>query len=194
MNAKLDDGATGPDSPSIAVPPATLYLHGDGPPANPVNLTLNNDQPTNPQSQTKRKDSPPINFNSGNLWKEVGTWTTLAVNTTPAELEVWLGLKNTDDTNTAFDLQVVVNGDLDHPAGLTRCIIGLRNGVNLAKLVKVEDLEFEGGTMSITLRTRIGTNPNGSRCSGRDASHSNATGLRVWFDSTTRASKLEVQP
>ena len=117
VNAKLDDGATGPDSPSIAVPPATLYLHGDGPPANPVNLTLNNDQPTNPQSQTKRKDSPPINFNSGNLWKEVGTWTTLAVNTTPAELEVWLGLKNTDDTNTAFDLQVVVNGDLDHPAG-----------------------------------------------------------------------------
>ncbi len=77
--------------------------------------------------------------------------------------------------------------------GLQRCIKGLRNGVNLAKLITLENLALgEGGALSITLETRIGTNPNGSRCSGPDASHSNATGLRVWFDSTTRASKVVV--
>jgi hypothetical protein len=47
------------------------------------------------------------------------------------------------------------------------------------------------GTLSLTLRTRIGTNPDGTRCSGSDASHSNAAGLRVYFDSVSRASKLQ---
>jgi hypothetical protein len=38
--------------------------------------------------------------------------------------------------------------------------------------------------------TRIGTLPDGSKCPGPGGSHSNATGLRVYYDASTRPSRF----
>jgi hypothetical protein len=44
--------------------------------------------------------------------------------------------------------------------------------------------------------TRIGTNPDGSKCSGPGGSHNNAVGLRLYYDSPTRPSRFgaEISP
>jgi hypothetical protein len=42
---------------------------------------------------------------------------------------------------------------------------------------------------SLTIRTRIGTNPNGTKCAG----HSNAVGLRLYYDSTSQPSRIGAQ-
>jgi hypothetical protein len=49
-----------------------------------------------------------------------------------------------------------------------------------------------GDVLSVTLLARVGTDADGGRCKGRGASHANATGLRVYFDSATRASGLGI--
>jgi len=40
--------------------------------------------------------------------------------------------------------------------------------------------------LSLKILTRIGTNPDGTKCGG----HNNAVGLRLYFDATSRVSKL----
>ena len=95
VNAKLDDLVDGPVSaPSTGVPPATLYLHGNGIPPLPGTLFLDDEAPTVPQNQSKRMDSLPINFNGGNLWKVVGTPLTLGGDMIPAAVYVYGGLKS----------------------------------------------------------------------------------------------------
>ncbi len=205
---KVDDGlSVSPDLPAVPLSPfsadvtvtitvvrpaaaGALFLHGTG-----ATLLLDNVSPT--ASTPKQKDSLAINFNNGNPWKDIGTWTASGPNmATPTALDAWIGLKNSDDTNTAFDLQAEVyqNNTTLVASGLSRCIKGVRNGPNLAKLVTVTLAPGTvNGTLSLKLRTRIGTNPNDTRCSGTDASHSNAIGLRVYFDATSFVSKLVVQ-
>jgi len=87
---------------------ASFYLHGTGPNANPPTLFLDNNAPT--ASTAKYRDSSGVNFSGGNLWKEIGTWTTGAtgVLTEFNNLHVWLGLKNSDDIGTRFDLRAEV--------------------------------------------------------------------------------------
>jgi hypothetical protein len=68
----------------------------------------------------------------GNAWKDVGSWavspTSLASGSLTAlsDLHVWLGLQNSDDQGTNFDLRAEVskNGALV-ASGLTRCITGV---------------------------------------------------------------------
>lgn len=106
-------------------------------------------------------------------------------------LTVWLGLKNSDDMGTRFDLRAEVYRDNELVAsGQTHCITGVvRNAAN-AKEVDVSFDAFPpeefGGTedLSIKILTRIGTNPDSTFCGG----HSNATGLRLYFDSVSRPS------
>lgn len=50
-----------------------------------------------------------VNFNNGNPWKEIGTWSATAPSTngtftTLNDLHVWLGLKNSDDQSAHFDV------------------------------------------------------------------------------------------
>jgi hypothetical protein len=47
-----------------------------------------------------------------------------------------------------------------------------------------------GDVLSLKLSTRIGTNPDGSRCSGPGGSHSSALGLRVYFDAVSRSARF----
>ena len=178
-------------------PPVNLsfYLHGIGPANNPSTLFLDQTAPT--AATAKFKDSPAINFSGGNLWKEVGQWPAapaLAVGTLTSlsNLRVWLGLKNSDDQGTRFDLRAEVykNGTLV-AAGETYCIQDVTRNPNLAKEVTVSFAPFApvtfNGTsdeLSLKVLTRIGTNGAGACCVG----HKNATGLRLYFDASNRAS------
>ncbi len=173
-----------------------LFLHGTGTQANPSSLFLDAAAPTS--SAAKYKDSGAVNFNGGNPWTDIGTWTTTLEGSTsviPTAVDTWVGLKNSDDIGTAFDLRAEVYQDNRIVAsGETRCITGITRNATQAKSVNVPltavDLLTGPGTLRLKLVTRIGTNSNGTRCSGPGFTHSNATGLRVYFDAADRASKL----
>jgi hypothetical protein len=169
-------------------------LHGTGANANPATLFLDSTAPTG--STAKYKDSTSINFNNSNLWKEVGTWTAASVLTngqltTLSDLHVWLGLKNSDDQGTRFDLRAEIykNGVLV-TSGETYCIQNITRNANQAQEVALpfggfDSIAFDGTTDALSLKilTRIGTDGAGAFCGG----HSNAVGLRLYFDATNRA-------
>lgn len=179
------------------LPSETLSLRGTGPDANPSILFLG----SAPIALVpKYRDSAGVKFTGGNVFQEIGTWTTTpsAGNLTSAgDLRTWIGLKNSDDQGTRFDLRAELyrNGNLV-AEGLSRCIQGVTRNPNLAKEVTVAFGSFPttvfGGTDVLALKvlTRIGTNANGSPCGG----HSNAVGLRLYFDSTNRPSSFDQNP
>jgi len=84
-----------------------------------------------------------------------------------------------------------VNDDLVSE-GETLCITGVTRNPSYAKEVTVpfgpvsNGVYEPGDTLSLKLLTRIGTNPDGSKCTG----HNNAVGLRLYYDSPTRPSGL----
>jgi hypothetical protein len=121
--------------------------------------------------------------------------------TGPAKL--WIGLKNSDDQGTQFDLRTELYlNDVLISEGQTLCITGVTRNASYAKEVSVSfgpisDGAYDSGdVLSFKVLTRIGTNPNGSKCSGPGGSHNNAVGLRFYYDSTTRASGFaaEISP
>src|SRR5258706_2748512 len=147
----------------------------------------------------KYKDSASINFNGGNLWKEVGTWTAAASQTSGQlpplnDLHVWLGLKNSDDQGTRFDLRAEVyrNGVLIS-SGQTLCIPDITRNDTQAKEAVVSfggfnSINMNGTTESLSVKilTRVGTNTSCALCTG----HNSAAGLRLYFDITIRPAKL----
>lgn len=187
-----------PKTTAIIQSASPLYLHGAGSSDNPPTIFLNNTAPTG--STAKFKDSSSINFNGGNPWKEIGSWaaqSTLTGGTLTAlsDLHVWLGLKNSDDQGTNFDVRAEVykNGVLVS-SGVTLCVTGVTRNANNAKEVTVSFAPFSAtpfnGTtdvLSVKILTRIGTNVSGSSCGG----HNNAVGLRLYFDASNRASKFD---
>jgi hypothetical protein len=134
------------------------------------------------------------------LLKDIGTWSaapplSAGTLTTLSDLHVWLGLKNSDDQGTRFDLRAEVykNGALV-ATGETFCITGVTRNPALAQEVVVAfgaftPVAFDGSTdvLSLKVRTRIGTNGAGSFCGG----HSNAVGLRLYFDAVSRPAKFD---
>ena len=145
---------------AIAQTSSDYFLHGTGPDNNPPTLLLN---PTAPTAATaKFRDSAAVNFSSGNLWKDIGTWPvqpTFPANTVTAlsDLHVWLGLKNSDDQGTQFDLKADVfkNGTLVS-SGLTRCITGIVRNATNAKEATVafgsfSPVTFNGTTENLSL-------------------------------------------
>lgn len=115
-------------------------------------------------------------------------------NTSPAGL--WLGLKNSDDQGTQFDLRakIYINGILI-TSGQTLCITGVTRNASLAKEVAVpfnavtNGVYNPGDILSLKVLTRIGTTPDGQKCSG----HSSAVGLRMYYDSADRPSGFGAQ-
>jgi PKD repeat protein len=177
-----------------------FYLHGEGAYANPATLSVDDTQPIDPTA--KYKDSPSVNFSRGNPWAEAGTWTV-----TPAfwfgelisltDLHVWLGLKNSDDQGTAFDVQAELykNGVLV-ATGLSRNVTGITRNPSLAKEAAVPFDSFaptmlDGATDVLTLKllARIGTHPDGTKAPG----HANAVGLRLYFDAPSRPAAFTAQ-
>jgi hypothetical protein len=115
----------------------------------------------------------------------------------------WVGLKNSDDQGTQFDLraELYVN-DVLASQGETLCVTGVTRNPSYAKEVTVPFDPISDGTynpgdvLSLRVLTRIGTNPDGSKCSGPGGSHNNAVGLRLYYDSPTRPSRFgaEISP
>lgn len=179
---------------------ATLFLHGSGGTANPPTLSLSTAGPT--ATDASYKDSPSIALSGGNTWKDVGTWQAapaVASGTlsTLGETHVWLGLKNSDDQGTNFDVRIEVakNGTLV-ASGQALCVQGVtRNPANAKEVVisfgPFPATGFNGSTDVLTFKvsTRIGTTGSGASCGG----HSNATGLRVYFDATTRNARFDAR-
>jgi len=191
-------------TPGTSTPGTDLYLHGSGATANPPTLFLDSATPAATTNAGARyKDSTSISFSGGNPWKEVGTWTAAPAQTsgqlsTLSDLHAWLGLKNSDDQGTRFDLRVEVyrNGVL-LTSGETRCILDITRNADLAKEASVAfgsftPVSMNGASDSLSLKilTRVGTTSTGALCGG----HSNAVGLRLYFDSTTRPAKFGYQP
>ena len=110
----------------------------------------------------------------------------------------WIGLKNSDDQGTQFDLRVeLFDNGTPVASGLRRCVTGVTRNPSRATEVVVPWGAFSpvslepDDTLSLRLSTRIGTNPNGTRCSGPGGSHASATGLRLYYDSVSRASRFD---
>jgi thiol-disulfide isomerase/thioredoxin len=181
----------------ISADAPNFYLRGTGPDNNPPTLSLNTAAPT--ATSAKFRDSVSVNFKGGNPWKEIGAWSaapalTAGTLNTLSNLHAWVGLKNSDDQGTRFDLRAeVYRNGLLVAAGERYCIDGVTRNANLAKEVTVAfapfaPLTFNGSSdqVSVKILTRIGTNGTGASCGG----HSNATGLRLYFDATTRMSRF----
>ncbi len=185
-------------TPGLAQTSTDFFLHGTGPDNNPPTLLLNTTAPTG--STEKFRDSAGVNFSGGNAWKEIGTWPaaaslTTGTLTTLSDLHVWLGLKNSDDQGTQFDLRAEVYKNTTLiSSGLVRCVTGLvRNAANAKEVTvafgSVPSTPFNGTTdaLSIKISTRIGTNPDDTKCPG----HNSAVGLRLYFDATSRNARFD---
>jgi hypothetical protein len=185
------------------VPGTPFFLHGTGANNNPSTLFLNNTPPSG--TTAKFKDSAGLNFSGGNPWTDIGTWLadpaiSSGTLSNLGTLYVWLGIKNSDDQGTQFDLRadVLKNGAVI-ASGQTRCVTGITRNAAKAKLVGVSfgpfpPVTLDGTTDELSLRvlTRIGTNADDTKCQGPGGSHNNAVGLRLYFDAVTRASRFNV--
>lgn len=136
----------------------------------------------------------------GNPWRQIGTWSSpfefeslfaIAV----GDLQIWLGLKNSDDIGTPFDLRAevwVTDAVSKEPVqvgqGVSHCIAGLGSNPRKLRQGTVTFLStptaFDNGTETLYLRllTRIGTPLDGQTCSGPGMNHKSAAGLRLYFD------------
>src|SRR5439155_9882346 len=111
-----------------------------------------------------------------------------------SDLHVWVGLKNSDDQGTQFDLRAEAYKNTTLvAASQTLCITGVTLNPSNAKEIVASFGSFAATTfngssdvLSLKLLARIGTNPDGSKCSGPGGSHNNAQGLRLYYDSTNR--------
>jgi Bacterial Ig domain len=107
--------------------------------------------------------------------------------------KLWVGLKNSDDQGTRFDLRVALYlNNAQVAEGIMRCVTGLTRNAAQAKEVTVPFGSISshqlaaGSVMALRVSTRIGTNPDDSRCGG----HANAVGLRLYYDAAGRPSRL----
>jgi len=183
-----------------AVTPETYYLHGDEGIANPLILLLDTRAPGG--STVKYKDfMRSIQFSGGNPWKLVGAWMGDLRGTPPGsligsgDLRLWLGLKSSGDQGTQFDVKAALSaGGAIAGSGTLLCVTGLTSTAAQAREVAVPIVvptpvpTGPGKMLGLTISTRIGTNPNGTQCAGR----SSASGLRVYFDATTRPASVPV--
>jgi hypothetical protein len=183
--------------------PVNVYVHGGLP---GYGGYMDSTAPTaTTNADAKYVDSAgSLTFSGGNPWKGMmGYWSggagassyRLLNNLT--DFHVWLGLTNSDDQGTNFDIRVEVrvNGYLPLTVGEEHCIKGVTRNLDKAKEAIVRFASFErlpqnpGDNLAIQIYTRIGTTSSGAFCGG----HSNATSLRMYFDSTTRPTRFGYQ-
>jgi uncharacterized repeat protein (TIGR01451 family) len=177
--------------------PVAAFLHVT--PANPPVLFLDGAAPT--ATAAKYRDSGAVRAGLQNPWVEIGGWAAQPAFVSGTyvgldDLHGWVGLRNSDDQGTQFDLRAEVwkNGLELVGAGETSCIKGVvRDPAHAKETVVPFDLfspvDFDGTTDFLILRvlTRIGV-----RCSGPN--HVGATGLRFYFDGVTRPSRFALIP
>jgi PKD repeat protein len=103
---------------------------------------------------------------------------------------LWVGLLNSDDQGTQFDLRVeVYSGTTLVASGEARCITGITRDPRFAKAVSVPVVGAVTGPATVKILTRIGTTAADARCPGPGGSHASARGLRLYYDAAARASR-----
>ena len=157
-----------------------LFLHGSAP-----DLRLDMTEPSG--TTAKYKDSPGLNRTT---YKEIGTWSTAPMEKTQSldcwgYLSMWIGLKNSDDQGTYFDVRVQVlknrevittgwafdiEGVTRNPDCATEVVVGLR---------KHWDVAFDvGDVFSVRVLAKVADK----------GGHNSAVGLRLYYDSVSRPS------
>jgi hypothetical protein len=169
-----------PTAPSFA---ADWFLHTTS-----ADHTL--DQASSTATTAKFKDSPAINRTT---YRTIGTWE--AAPATEAlslelmtALRIWVGLKNSDDQGTYFDVRAeVLKGGVVIASGEAKNVQGVTRNPNLAKEVVVafgsmSSVAFNAGdVLSLKLLAKVADS----------GGHSNAVGLRAYYDAAHRASRLQ---
>ena len=106
---------------------------------------------------------------------------------------VFVGLKNSDDQGTNFDVQVDMlrNGNVV-ASGLVRCVTGLVRTPSSAMQAAIAftcgngGAAMSGDVVAFRVSARIGTDADGTACGG----HASAVGLDLYYDSTTQNSRF----
>ena len=151
--------------------------------------------PTGPAA--KYADSPALSRSNGNPWREIGTWRT-GLGTFEGrlaevhDLEIWLGLRNSDDQGTSVDVRadLFIDGTV-MASGEAVCVSGLTRNPARAKAVSIElgldpGADSLPGDLALTVSARIGTGD----CHG----HASASGVRLYYGSAPRDSRFSVVP
>jgi hypothetical protein len=110
----------------------------------------------------------------------------------PAHL--WIGLRNSDDINTRFDLmaEMLLNGT-PITSGLVRCIQNVIRDPKKAVEVVIPFGAFgsvplvSGDVLAVRVSTRVGTLSDDSFCGG----HNGTVGLRLYYDSVGYSSHVD---
>jgi probable HAF family extracellular repeat protein len=169
---------------------APLFLH-----VSSNSLLLDNVVPTDATVDTR--SSGALKFAGGNAWRTIGTWAKPKTGSSetingPAYMRAWLGLVNSDDQGTRFDIRVeLLKNNVPIASGETHCITDLTRNPASAREVRVpvslSNAVF-GASDQLALRVsaRIGTNESGALCGG----HTNAVGLRLDLDAVNRPTQL----
>jgi hypothetical protein len=117
---------------------------------------------------------------------------------TPAK--VWVGLKNSDDQGTQFDLRAeLYRQDTLMAVGEVLCVTGITSNPTKAKEVVIPFGPPGNVTLdrtdllSLRVLTRVGTTEGGKKCSGPGGSHNSAVGLKLYYDAILRASGFGVE-
>jgi hypothetical protein len=175
----------------VVVGPAAVTLHLDRHPDGRLILT---DSPP-VAGVAMYTDSSPLSRSKGNPWRPIGTWQTMAGTFEHPlaeihDLEVWSGLRNSDDQGATFDLraEVRIGGAVD-ASGEANCVRELTRSPARAQVVTIKlglqtPPDSVKGDLALTISARIGT----GACSG----HASATGLRLYYGSGLRDSHLGV--
>src|SRR5262249_34165064 len=130
-----------------------------------------------------------------NPWKPIGVWEASAPGCrldSLGDFQTFVGLRNSDDQGTKFDLlaEVLVDG-VTASSGEVHCISGVTRNPARAKLVTIAlsqpDFVDINETIGLRVSVRIGTPASpGGRCTG----HAAASGLRLYYDAADRDSKF----
>ena len=135
------------------------------------------------------KDSPALNRTT---FREIGTWsaapsvTSLQL-TALGDLHAWVGLKNSDDQGTYFDVRAeLVKGGVVIASGEVKSVQGVTRNPDKAKQVVVAFGSFAavqvpaGSVLSLRLLAKVADS----------GGHNNAVGLRLYYDAVTRPSRF----
>ncbi len=122
-------------------------------------------------------------------------WRPIAQLSALSDAHLWLGLKNSDDQGTRFDVQVeLLKNGSPVASGMTRCVTGVTRipAKALEAIVPWDDFATVGldlgDELALRVSTRIGTNASNAKCA---SGHNSAIGLRVDDDATSRQSRFD---
>ncbi len=116
-----------------------------------------------------------------------------------SDVHVWVGLRNSDDQGTQFDVQTeLLQNGTPVASGLTRCVTNVTRNPTFATEVVVPWNDFQpvpvgsGDVFELRVSTRVGTVDGDGKCSGPGGSHNSAVGLRLYYDAANLASQFDV--